>query len=506
MASVFKRKGEKRWTIAYFDDQGRRREKSSGTTDKRLAERIASQMSDHALERKRGLVDPVAERLGIERSRPLADHLDDYAAHLEALQRDTRHVDGTMRYLRRLADALGWTTLAHLQAEVLTAQLSREAEARGTGARTFNAAVTAWRAFVRWCVRTNRLAANPLASIGARNVDNDRRRIRRDLAPEELARLIDMAVRTPVITVTKPVRTAGGERRSVTVRMNYPDRAWAYRIAAGTGFRAGEVASLTPESFDLDAEPPTVTVEAAYSKRKRRDVQPIRGDLAEALRPWLASTPAGQPVCPLPDGKAGLLLRADMDAARAEWIAEAHTPAERAEREASDFLRPTDSKGRVVDFHGLRVHYVSRVVEAGANVKEAMELARHSDPKLTLKTYARVGLHSLAKVLDGLPPTDHQTGDALESMRATGTDGRGLEPAGNTPQKSPHSADGEARLSATLRDGEAAPLRKGGSRKRLRLADLGTAARHGAAPCENAPRRTRTFDPLIKSQLLYQLS
>src|SRR5690606_1752119 len=154
-----------------------------------------------------------------------------------------------------------------------------------------------------------------------------------------------------------------------------------YRIAAGTGFRAGEVASLTPESFDLDGDTPTVTVEAAYSKRKRRDVQPIRADLADLLRPWLVSKAPGERVCPLPDGKAGLLLRADMDAARARWLDEARTPAERAAREESDFLRHTDAAGRVVDFHALRVHYVSRVVEAGANVKEAMELARHSDPK-----------------------------------------------------------------------------------------------------------------------------
>lgn len=38
----FQRKGDKRWTIAYFDHEGSRREKSSGTADKRLAERIAA--------------------------------------------------------------------------------------------------------------------------------------------------------------------------------------------------------------------------------------------------------------------------------------------------------------------------------------------------------------------------------------------------------------------------------------------------------------------------------
>ena len=35
------------------------------------------------------------------------------------------------------------------------------------------------------------------------------------------------------------------------------------------------------------------------SKRRRLDVQPIRPDLADALRPWLASKPTGAPVFPI---------------------------------------------------------------------------------------------------------------------------------------------------------------------------------------------------------------
>mgnify|MGYP003386360701 CR=1 FL=1 len=42
MASIFKRKGEKRWTIAWNDHDGLRQERASGTTEKRLAERIGN--------------------------------------------------------------------------------------------------------------------------------------------------------------------------------------------------------------------------------------------------------------------------------------------------------------------------------------------------------------------------------------------------------------------------------------------------------------------------------
>ena len=80
------------------------------------------------------------------------------------------------------------------------------------------------------------------------------RRVRRDITIDELALVIDAAEKSPVVTVMKHERNDKKELRQVPVRMTYPERAWAYRIAAGTGFRAGEIASLTRESFDLDAD------------------------------------------------------------------------------------------------------------------------------------------------------------------------------------------------------------------------------------------------------------
>ncbi len=505
MASVFKRKGDKGWTIAWFDHEGNRQEKASGTTDKKLAERIAASTSDRELERQRGLVDPAAERLAVERARPLTEHFDDYAAHLDSLQRGARHVEGTTGYLRKMAEALGWKTLAQIDAHALTTYLSERAEQRGTGARTFNAAVTAWRGFCRWCLRAHRLGANPLAGIGTRNVEADRRHVRRDISIEELARIIEVAERSPVVTAQKFVRDAKGERRTIPIRLTCPDRAWAYRIAAGTGFRVGEICSLTPESFDLDGEVPTIVVEAARSKHRRRDVQQIRADLAALLRPWLARKPLGRPVCPMPQGRAATLLLADMAAARAIWLNEAKTAAERAARERSDFLRHRDASGRVADFHGLRVHFVSRVVEAGATVKEAMELARHSDPRLTMKTYARVGMHSLGRVLNRMPTTHAGPSQETQILAATGTDAVVVSPENRCPQKSPHSSRGLGRVSAAGRDDDPRAAESPHDRKSLQISGLRDSARNTAASHENAGGKTRTFNLLIRSQMLYPI-
>ena len=49
-----------------------------------------------------------------------------------------------------------------------------------------------------------------------------------------------------------------------------------YAVAVMTGLRAAELASLTRDSFKLDAVPPAVAVEAGYSKRRRKDTVPSK--------------------------------------------------------------------------------------------------------------------------------------------------------------------------------------------------------------------------------------
>ncbi len=114
---------------------------------------------------------------------------------------------------------------------------------------------------------------------------------------------------------------ATAEAAAVVRGITGPDRAMNYRLAVGTGFRAGELRSLKPESFDLTADPPTVTLSAAYSKRRREDVQPIRSDLAELLHPWIAGKPRGELVLPLPD-KTAKMMRVDLRRAWVAWIRE----------------------------------------------------------------------------------------------------------------------------------------------------------------------------------------
>jgi integrase len=180
--------------------------------------------------------------------------------------------------------------------------------------------------------------------------------------------------------------------------MTGPDRATVYRLALGTGFRAAELASLTPASFRLDSDPPSVVCAAGYTKNGHHAEQPISDVLAGLLRPWVASRPPGHPVFDLTDRTAEM-IRVDLAAAKI----------------------PYETDSGVCDFHSLRGVYISNLVSSGASVKTCQTLARHSTPSLTIGIYAKASLHDIKGAVESLPDLT-QPGPEPEAMAATGTE------------------------------------------------------------------------------------
>ena len=62
MASVFKRGGKRNrggyYYASWYDENGRRRAQCTRTTDKALAERVARNYEDKAVQRRTGLINP----------------------------------------------------------------------------------------------------------------------------------------------------------------------------------------------------------------------------------------------------------------------------------------------------------------------------------------------------------------------------------------------------------------------------------------------------------------
>ncbi|HYT89387.1 MAG TPA: tyrosine-type recombinase/integrase [Gemmataceae bacterium] len=260
---------------------------------------------------------------------------------------------------------------------------------RGAGIQTANYYLREVKAFCRWLVKDRRTGDNPLAHMQGGNVATDLRRARRSLSLEELTRLFHVA------------RTSQQFFRG----LSGADRAMIYATAGGTGFREGELASLLPEWFCLDGEPPTVSLPARRGKNRKPVAQPLPSDLVEALRDYLANRSPGQPVWPGTWAERGAdMLRIDLEPAGIPYVIEG------------------PDGPLYADFHSLRHSYVSLLDQSGVSLKQAMQLARHSDPKLTMARYGRAQLHDLGAAVERLPALLPKTGPKNEAVRATGTD------------------------------------------------------------------------------------
>jgi len=82
---------------------------------------------------------------------------------------------------------------------------------------------------------------------------------------------------------------------------------------------------------------------------------------------------------------------------------------------------PSEQDGRVVDFHALRTTYATSLARLGVNLQTAQALMRHSDPKLTARTYTKLGITDLGQAvarLDvGLPVSAAKSGNESQGAR-----------------------------------------------------------------------------------------
>ena len=118
--------------------------------------------------------------------------------------------------------------------------------------------------------------------------------------------------------MTRGARTAFGVDADGAIewRLAGPERALLYRLAAETGLSATEIASLTAEAFDLGPDLATVTVGAAYSRRRRRESRPLWQSTAAAMREYLIEHGPDQPAFQLPcRDELDRLVREDLHAA-----------------------------------------------------------------------------------------------------------------------------------------------------------------------------------------------
>ncbi len=77
-------------------------------------------------------------------------------------------------------------------------------------------------------------------------------------------------------------------------------------------------------------------------------------------------------------------------------------------------------RGHRMDYHALRTTFITRLSTMKVHPRLAMELARHSDMRLTMKTYTDAGQLPLREVMDTLPSFGGGSGIDSRNLGATG--------------------------------------------------------------------------------------
>lgn len=211
-----------------------------------------------------------------ERRRPIGELLDAYETYLESKADTPRHVQQTISAIRRLLDQTKTKALGDLDASLSQTLADwRRRKKRPLHVRTTNYYARAVKGFSRWLWQERKTPDDALVGLRLLNAKAEAGRKRRALTPQEMRRLAK----------------ATEESRKTVFGLRPKDRAMLYRVACYTGLRASELASLTVSSFDLEAG--TVSVQAAYSKRRRDDVLPLHASLIGLLSQWLATKQSG---------------------------------------------------------------------------------------------------------------------------------------------------------------------------------------------------------------------
>jgi integrase len=288
---------------------------------------------------------------------------------------DPRQARLVAQRVRDLTVGCGFDYPADLSAEA-PAKLARYLAGRlakkrgkaeqGISAQSANFYLAAARRFARWLSTKAAVRADLFDGLPGYDAANERTHARREVSPEELDRVLRVARES-----TRVVRNLAGI-----------DRHHLYLTAFATGFRASELAALTPAHFRLTEDPPAVALAGRSAKNKKAVLHPIPPAVAIALRGYLASKPASEPVWP---GKwarhAAKMLRVDLAAAEVPYCVEGVNGKEFA------------------DFHALRHTFVSALAAAGTGAKELQTLARHSDPRLTLGLYTHARSAELVRAV-----------------------------------------------------------------------------------------------------------
>ena len=419
------------WEGWYFDWQGKR-QYFKGTGSERQTRVLAAKEEEHHRMIKLGHLPPPKKS---DDPHDFREIVDEYLAWGDSQGgRGGRPWAETHARMRRThlawwEEQLGLKLLSDLDGSlprVEKALQARQQEGLTGGTRqNYREAIVG---LCNWCVKRGYLERNPLDGLAPFDKTPQVRRAL--LTPDEIHKLL----------ATCPER-----------------RLLLYETAFCSGLRAKELRSLAVP--DLDTVRNGLVLHDKWAKDRKEGFQPLPASLVTRLAAYAESGEAKQLY-------ARRYARRDASLKGIPDDPLLYVPKMMAREMTKDLKAaelPTFKPGEgKIDFHACRVAYVTYVLESGASMKEAQDLARHASPEMTRQVYARtrperikrsveaVGSvirterncgHGVAQKAAGAEGVDVNAADAKAKEVGCPTEPPVSNPAVSTPVSAPEAKD-----------------------------------------------------------------
>jgi len=343
------------------------RDVSLGVADKQVAQQKLNKLIQELEHESAGLIPAKAEREAAQS--PLLDLVSEYVNELTILGRSADHLRHVNTRLRRLVRECRWTRLA----DVTPASFQMWRKEQGTKApKTLNEYLATLSAFWTWLRKQSRVSVNPFELVERTDTRGKERVQRRALSDAQAIQLLQIAGKNQL----------------------------AYMLPLYAGLRRNEVKTLRWSNLMLGESGGLLRIHAAVNKNRKEQALPLHHELAKALQQHKPS-----------DGKTDDLVVANGVPKMKEFRRD-------LKKAGIPFL---DERGHRMDYHALRTTFITRLSTMKVHPRLAMELARHSDMRLTMKTYTDAGQLPLREVMDTLPGFGERADSRIDSRNLGST-------------------------------------------------------------------------------------
>lgn len=412
MASIHREENKPNWFCHYYDPEGYRRKRSTGTTNEKIANTICLNVEHAAMLTRQGkLTNEKGLKLVRETCAAIGEtHGKLAATRAESILKDaveefirigggeftsytvrswlTTWIDGrtdaskaTQVDYRRIID-LFLTHLGTRSDRALTTLETRQVEEfkgylkKRVAPSTVNKGVKVLKAALNDAVKKRVLEFNPAQHVDAIQIESEGES-RRPFTAAELVKLITSAGSKKLIEEQK---TKGAEWRTMIFLSFY------------TGLRLRDCANLTWRNVELH----TNTLNVLTEKTDRRQVLQLAEPLALHLSTLAGDNPDA-PLCPTLHGKKASWLSSQFYAV----MVDAGIVKERGHQKTGNG-RDGKRESNPVSFHSLRYNCTSALKSAGVSDSVAMDIVGHETASIS-RNYTKIDDTAKRAAVNKLP-------------------------------------------------------------------------------------------------------